>query len=1053
MDKKLLEALNNLSVALEDIAEILSKKQSTSGTGAALESGDLSKNLKEINAGIKSIKADTQEILKSQKTILEMSKKSATDKKKTPMEEIGGDKKQESNLKKGVGTILLIAVAVLAIGLAFKLVGKIDFLSVISLGLAIMFISVAFEKVAKLKLSLKEAAMASAAMVLMSLAVTVSSWVLSMIKPIGFTQAITGILIAGMFYVIANHMENIFIGVAAFDKLKVSPVKLVTSLVAISTAIAISSWVLSMIRPMSIGQSITAILIAGMFAVIGFSFHKIATGVAAFKLANVKVTDLLLVLVGISAAITASSWVLGMIRPLGIWQAITGILISAMFMIIAFNMEKIAVGVVAFKKTGVKATDLLLVLVGIAAAITVSSWVLGMIKPIGIWQFLTALGIVVLFAVMSYFMDKLAIGIVLIEKFLGKGKVFLIPLVMVAISLAIMLSSHILDKTADIKFTTLLKVLALGLILALVVTAFTPAMFILGKIGIKNLLTGGLGIVIMATAIMASSLILSFGNYTKYPNWKWTLGVALSLIAFIPAVVLLGAIAMTGVGALAVLAGAGMVLVVAGTIAATSHVLATGKYAGGPPVWWAMSTALALTTFTAGMILLGAMIVGTFGLGAVALAAGGEAVLMVADTIVQTSFRLQRGKYEGGPTKEWAEGISLALGAFTPVYGMLMANSILSIFGGGGVGPEEFTKAILTVCDGIITAADKFAGANAVFKKGPPKEWAAGVGSAIGAFSPVYKVLADNSGWLSSGVSVEDMAKAIMTISRGIVDAATFFNSPENTGVFDVSKVPSKAWADGVGGALGAFSPIFKALSEDTGWFTSGEEVIDNMLYGITSISTAIVRSAKILAGGARYFNTTIDPNFVKKLSKNIVDYMALVDRLSKYKTSSFRSLIGMDPVQNIANGMVKIAGAYDKLARAIKNFSSALNGMDAVKVNSFTRLTGNLALLSAMDSTMFSNMLRVIETRSGVFADLLKSQAGEVTKRQGVSVSSGGRGEAREKKDDPTKYLKDAKGETQLQKLDKVVALLSEMRTYAMNIDDHLHNRKRPNINLGSSD
>jgi len=134
MDKKLLEALNNLSVALEDIADILAKKQSTSSTGAALESGDLSKNLKEIDAGIKSIKADTQEILKGQKTILEMSRKNSADKKKTPMEEIGGDKKQESNLKKGLGTILLIAVAVLAIGLAFKLVGKIDFLSVISLG-------------------------------------------------------------------------------------------------------------------------------------------------------------------------------------------------------------------------------------------------------------------------------------------------------------------------------------------------------------------------------------------------------------------------------------------------------------------------------------------------------------------------------------------------------------------------------------------------------------------------------------------------------------------------------------------------------------------------------------------------------------------------------------------------------------------------------------------------------------------------------------------------------------------------------------------------------
>ena len=60
MDKKLLDSLNNLSLALEDIADILAKKQSTSATGAALESGDFSKDLKQINTGIISIKKDTQ---------------------------------------------------------------------------------------------------------------------------------------------------------------------------------------------------------------------------------------------------------------------------------------------------------------------------------------------------------------------------------------------------------------------------------------------------------------------------------------------------------------------------------------------------------------------------------------------------------------------------------------------------------------------------------------------------------------------------------------------------------------------------------------------------------------------------------------------------------------------------------------------------------------------------------------------------------------------------------------------------------------------------------
>ena len=234
MDKKLLDSLNNLSIALESIADILNKKQTKSATGAALESGDFSKDIKQISVGIKSIKADTEKILKEQKTILELSKKKASE-KKTPMEEAGGDKKKESNLKKGVGTIILIAVAVLAIGMAFKLVGKIDFLSVIGLGLAIVVIAVAFEKVAKLNLSIKQAAIASLAMVMMSIAVMMSSWALGMIRPIGFAQAVTGILIAGLFTVLAFGLPKI---VRAIDNIK-NPIKTGIYLVLILPAIAL----------------------------------------------------------------------------------------------------------------------------------------------------------------------------------------------------------------------------------------------------------------------------------------------------------------------------------------------------------------------------------------------------------------------------------------------------------------------------------------------------------------------------------------------------------------------------------------------------------------------------------------------------------------------------------------------------------------------------------------------------------------------------------------------------------------------------------------------
>jgi hypothetical protein len=76
MDKQLLDALGNLSDALEIMAGVLqNKKGEKSNTTTTLVSGDFSKQLIAINDGITSLKEDTQEILKNQETILKMSSK------------------------------------------------------------------------------------------------------------------------------------------------------------------------------------------------------------------------------------------------------------------------------------------------------------------------------------------------------------------------------------------------------------------------------------------------------------------------------------------------------------------------------------------------------------------------------------------------------------------------------------------------------------------------------------------------------------------------------------------------------------------------------------------------------------------------------------------------------------------------------------------------------------------------------------------------------------------------------------------------------------------
>jgi hypothetical protein len=147
MDKQLLKALDNLSIGLEQLVEALNNKgESKTDTGATLQSGDFGKSLEQISVEIQSIKTDTQEILKNQQTIIGLFKQKR-DEKKTDEMEGAGDPKKESQMKKGLATILLIAVAVLAIGMAFKLVGKVNILSVLALGIGIMLVAFAFEKV------------------------------------------------------------------------------------------------------------------------------------------------------------------------------------------------------------------------------------------------------------------------------------------------------------------------------------------------------------------------------------------------------------------------------------------------------------------------------------------------------------------------------------------------------------------------------------------------------------------------------------------------------------------------------------------------------------------------------------------------------------------------------------------------------------------------------------------------------------------------------------------------------------------------------------------
>ena len=892
MDKKLLDALNNLSFALEEIAEALKNKGDggdKSATTTALQSGKLDKQLQSIDKGVKQLQSDNKKILKNQETIIALSKKKPAE--KDPLDR-ATDPKQGSKLKDGLASIMMIAVGVLAIGMAFKLVGGINFLSVLALAIALPLVAIAFEKIAQMK-DLK-----------------------------------------------AGEMANII---------------LVT--VAIATAITLSSFILSGVRPVGIFKLITAVSIAAMFGAVSFGIGGLLVGLKEAKIDPMDTGTLIMlpiVMVAISLAIALSSGVLQLVKPVGIFKLITAVFIAAMFGAVAFGIGSLLVGL---KKAKIDPMDtgtlvmLPLILVAISLAIALSSEVLQLVKPIGLYQFFTAVMIAIIFIPISFALPFIAKAM----KDVDIKRIILLPIMMVAMAAAIWLSSLILSKVEEIPFGLLFNIMIQAITLAVVGVTLGLTMMLLSKIGPSTILQGALSLVIIAGAIMVTSLILSLGSYDNYPSFGWAAGVGLSLVGFGLAATVLGLVAMSGVGALAIAAGCGMILLVAATVVATAEIVGTGNYGNYPPVSWSASLAISLGAFGLGALAIGTVIVATLGVGALALSAGLEAILMISQTIVDASAILSKGNFTGGPTIQWAGGIALALGAFAPVYGMLMANSILSLFG-GGVGPEEFGNAINTISDGIISAATKFNGTS--FVGGPKKEWSEGVGGAIGAFAPVYKVLAENSGWFKSGISAEDMKNAIMTISQGIVDAANFFGS--NSAAFDISKAPSKEWADGVGGAIKAFTPALEFISKNTGIFSNGTELITSALSATTM---GIVMAANNLSLGN--FDKQIPSEWMKNVSDNVKTYVDLAKYIVDADAENF-------DIGDISDGMVELANGYSLLADGVTKLNTQLEQIDIEKLTALKNLTGSIVLLSLMDSGQFESMMDALEDKAQIFVDVM---------------------------------------------------------------------------------
>mgnify|MGYP006425346499 CR=1 FL=1 len=850
MDENLLSALNNVGESLEALTDAIKEKnQSDSNVSKAIKNGNFEKSLETISAEVKSIKKDTSKILENQETIIELQKQQSSQETNT-VEQIGSEN-QKSKIKEGVGSILLIAGAVLAIGAAFNIIGDVDVETVISVSLGLTILSLAFEKIANIE---------------------------------GLTP------------------EKAFITSGV--------------LVLISGALLASSYLLSNVQNMSPEQGLTTIFIAGAFSVIGYSINKFFKGFEGMGLTDIVKNSafLIFILPAISLGIMASSYILSGVQTVNGAQLLTSVGIAATFTVMAFGIKQI---LTSFKDIStadaIKASFAMpLLFTATSAAIYFSSLFLSSVTPISGSQFLTSIGIALTFVVLSYAIEPV---VKQVSKMDASGIVKL-PVLFAALSGSIALSAIALsyagEELESLTFSQIGNIAFLGGTLAVISLIMSPAIKSLSKIDPTKLLIGGAAIVGISAVVAASSQLLALGNYDNYPDLGWIAGTGASLVTFGLSAVALGALVF-GPQALVFASGLAAITGVAGTIVAVSKILNSGEYNNKGMLDWAKSVSLLYATFTPVILILG-----TAALASSVLSAFGknpfkkaqESILDVADTIVLVSHKLQEGDYTDGPTKEWAEGIAIALGGFSPVYKMLMDNNTFSILKTGDIGPEAFTEAISTVTDGIVEASNKLADNKTSFENGPSPEWADGTGKAIGAFAPVYEILASNSSLFSSNISFNDMESGIETITRSIIKSAEIFNSSKVS--FD-GNYPSVEWSEGVGGAIGAFMPMFDMLKNKS-FFESDSGVIDDMKNVILTVTDSLVETAKNFSINSDYFDTSINKDFISNIKGTILEFSELINELSKNDSSSFLNSIGLtDSV---------ISKTTDSLIETAKKFS-----------------------------------------------------------------------------------------------------------------------------------
>lgn len=878
---------------------------------------EMAKDLKVVSETTASTKSNTEQILDIVKGIKKEKKSGIWDK-------LSGAKDKTKSVAEGIKTIALMAGAILAIGTAFKIIGEVDFTSVLALSIALPLMATAFNMVGESVSDPKEAASIAFSMVIMSAGVAASGAILSLMPSLTFMQMVSVVAVS-----IAMGVAMYALAEAA-DELSPKRIsslyKMIPAMPLAAAGIALSGLALSNMPLITMPQFLSAI---GVGVAMGASMIPLA--IAANALGNNvgKMYGLAILMPVMAGAIYASALILQDVPEIDFINTIKASLgITAASVIfgaglwaldkLGVNIGMAAKGVIAMTIVagGILATSHILAAGNYSNAPTLD-WSLNAGAAL--------LGGGLLAAGMGMFIGQIVPGV----------------FAMTLVAGGIMATSHILAMGDYSNGPSLDWAMGTGATLAgFGLTSVAMGIVMLTGVGAIALVAGIGGMALVAGGLVEVSKIIKGGDYSGGPSIEWSQGVGTALMTFA------NTLSIMSPGIVDMMFGESLdgrikqMVALGDALKLVSIAVKGGTYTGGPSAKWSEGVGIAMMSFVNTLDALNPGVIDMmFG---ESMNSRIKQIVDLGGALKQVSFKVKGGTYTGGPSKEWAEGVGLSL--------MYFANALDEIK------PGIFDRLLGDSMEGNIAGLVSLGGAlhsigeavgkdNSVYSGGPDKRWAEGVGLSLAAFAGALDVI--KPGFFASllGDTLQSQVDGMITIAGALPRIGRAIG--KDTSMYQGG--PTEAWAKGVGGSVTAFANAIVSLSDE------GIDAED-----LSEWLPAIMRMAPVLGTFGKLLNG------IKFDSYPSTEW---VDGITKFM-SSFSDLDVVDDAEDASKQIMMLSRSYINLAGSINLLGKSLQSVKAAP--DLTGIYGGLVTLSLVDSDNLESTLDTLNNKKDEFQNVL---------------------------------------------------------------------------------